>query len=166
MADSVQRSASEGYDAMADGARRTASNLSESTKAAGQRTMQTGSAFVDLCREQPLVLTGLGIAVGAMIGALLPATETEDRLMGETSDRVKDRAQDLASEQYESAKVVGERALETAQDQAVKQATKQEEAGSEDAANRAKVHEATLAPSEPTNGEWRGQPWKSEDAPL
>jgi ElaB/YqjD/DUF883 family membrane-anchored ribosome-binding protein len=165
MADSVQRSASERYDAIADGARRTASSLSESTKAARQRTLQTGSAFVDLCREQPLIVTGLGIAVGAMIGALLPATETEDRLMGETSDRVKDRAQDLASEQYENAKEVGEHALKTAQDQAVK-ATKQQEGGSEDAVNRAKSHEATLVPDQTENGEWRGQPWKPEDAPL
>lgn len=166
MVDTVQRSASEGYDTVADSARRTASSLSESTKAAGQRTLQTGSAFVDLCREQPLIVTGLGIAVGAMVDALLPASETEDRLMGETSDRVKDRAQDLASEQYESAKEAGERAFDTAQEEAAKEGAKQQQKdGSEEAANRAKAHEATLAPDEPSN-EWRGQPWKAEDAPL
>jgi hypothetical protein len=168
MADSVQRRASEGYDAIADGATRTASRLSETTKAAGQRTLQTGSDFVDLCRGQPLVLTGLGIAVGAMIGALLPVTETEDRLMGETSDRVKDSAQDFASEQYESAKEVGERAFDTAQEEAAKQGAKQQQQddGSKEAASPEKAHEATLAPSEAADGEWRGQARKSEDAPL
>ena len=81
---------------------------------------------------------------------------------------MKDRARDLASEQYESAKEVGERAFDTAQEEAAKQGAKQQqhEGGSEEAANRAKAHEATLAPSEPSDGEWRGQPWKAEDAPL
>lgn len=173
-ADTVQRSASEGYDAVADSARKTASSLSESTKAARQRTLQTGSALVDLCREQPLIVAGLGIAVGAMVGALLPTSEAEDRLMGETSDRVKDRAQDLASEQSESVKEVGERAFDTAQEafdtsqeEAAKEGAKQQQKdGSEPAANRTTAHEATLAPSEPSNAEWKGQPWKAEDAPL
>jgi hypothetical protein len=172
MADQMQRRTSEGYDAVAEEVRRTASTLSESTKAAGQRTLQTGSAFVDLCRGQPLVLAGLGIAAGAMIGALMPSTEAEDRLMGETSDRLKDRAKDLAADQYEGAKEAGERAFDTAQEEAAKQGAKQQqrEGGSDGAANRAKVHEqpdeATLAPGEPSDGEWRGQPWKAEDAPL
>jgi hypothetical protein len=42
-----------------------------------------------LRREQPFLLAGLGIAVGA---ALLPATEAKDRAMGETSDRLKQTA--------------------------------------------------------------------------
>ena len=54
------------------------------------RRMQRG--FFDTLHEQPLVLGAVGLAVGAAIGAALPATETEDEWMGDTRDRLKDRA--------------------------------------------------------------------------
>ncbi|MDE5454065.1 DUF3618 domain-containing protein [Bradyrhizobium sp. CSA112] len=166
MTDSVQRSAAAGYEAAADSARRTASTLSESTKAVGQRTWRTGSTFLDLCREQPLMLTGLGVAVGAMIGALLPATETEDQLMGQTSDRVKERAQDVASEQYQDVKEAGERVVEAVQDEAQQLAGKGEGGSKDEMAGHAKAHEAKLAPEQQADPEWTGQPWKAENAPL
>lgn len=157
--DAVQRSAAAGFDTVADTARRTASSITESTKAAGQRTVQTGSTLLDFCREQPMLLTGLGLAVGALAGALLPATEAENRLMGETSDSLKNRAQDLASEQVEGAKKIGERALDAPADEASQQA--------EGAAQEAKADEATLVPhSETTERETRGQPWSADNAPL
>ncbi|WP_407168658.1 DUF3618 domain-containing protein [Bradyrhizobium sp. ORS 111] len=157
--DAVQHRAAAGYDAVADTARRTASSINESAKAAGQRTLQTGSTFVEFCREQPMLLTGLGIAVGALVGALLPATQAENRLVGETSDRLKERAQDLASEQVEGAKEVGERALDAAADEVSQQA--------EGVAQEAKADEATLVPgSETSERETRGQPWSPKNAPL
>jgi hypothetical protein len=44
------------------------------------------------------------LAIGAIMGALIPSTETEDRLMGETSDQMKDKARSLADEQIDNAK--------------------------------------------------------------
>jgi hypothetical protein len=121
--------------------------------------LQSGSSFLDFCREQPMLLTGLGIAVGALAGALLPTTEAENRFMGETSDSVKERAQDLASEQVEGAKEIGERALDAAADEASQQA--------EGAAQEAKADDATLVPrSETSERETRGRPWSPENAPL
>jgi hypothetical protein len=110
-----------------------------------------------------MLLTGLGIAVGALVGALLPATEAENRLMGETSDSVKERAQDLASEQAERAKKIGERALDAGAGEASQQA--------EGAAQEARAEEATLMPhaqshSETSERETRGQPWTADNAPL
>jgi len=157
--DAVQRSAAAGYETVADTARRTASSITESTKAVGHRTLQTGSSCLDFCREQPMLLTGLGIAVGALVGALLPTTEAENRLMGETSDSVKERAQDLASEQVEDAKKIGERALDAGIDEASHHA--------EGAAQEAKADEATLVPhSETTERETQGRPWSADNAPL
>jgi hypothetical protein len=47
-----------------------------------------------LLHEQPLMLGALGLAAGAIIGALLPTTEHEDRWLGSARDRtVKDLAQ-------------------------------------------------------------------------
>jgi hypothetical protein len=55
-------------------------------------------------REQPLVLAAIGVAIGAAIGAALPSTRTENELLGEASDRVKETAAEVAGEQYEKAK--------------------------------------------------------------
>jgi hypothetical protein len=44
------------------------------------------------------------MALGAIIGALIPPTEAEDQLMGETSDQIKDQAGIIASDQIEAAK--------------------------------------------------------------
>ena len=39
-----------------------------------------------------------------MIGALLPSTQIEDELVGETSDAAKQRLRQMAGEEYEKAK--------------------------------------------------------------
>jgi ElaB/YqjD/DUF883 family membrane-anchored ribosome-binding protein len=63
-----------------------------------------------LMREQPLVLGAIGVALGAAIGSLIPATRAEDRLMGETRDAAAGRAQAAVQEGYEKAKeVAGDR---------------------------------------------------------
>jgi hypothetical protein len=83
--------------------------------------MSSSRALFDFCREQPLVLAGIGVAVGAALGAMLPATEAEDRLMGEASDDLKEKAQDFAGEQIEKAKAVGGHAYEAAGQEAQRQ---------------------------------------------
>jgi len=57
-----------------------------------------------LMHEQPMLMAGIGLAVGAAIAALLPVTRTENRLMGEASDRMKRRVRDTAAQQFEAAK--------------------------------------------------------------
>jgi hypothetical protein len=159
--------------AMAETMQRTGA----ATKAAAQRTLQSGSTLIDFCREQPLVLAGVGIAMGAIIGALLPATAAENRLMGETSDRVKERARDLASQQHEaagesaakSAEQAAEPTFDTAQEKAAHAPSSERKAAEwQDDAKEGTVEptsdEPTLAPKGPD--ESRGQPWSAQDAPL
>lgn len=164
--DSMQRAASSGYQTMADTARR----ISGSTKDATQRTLQSGNALIEFCRGQPMIVAGLGLAIGAMVGALLPSSETEDQLMGETSDRAKEHAQDFATEQYESAKKVGGRALDAATEEAAKQASEQETArdsrGTGEASVDPRTDGATLVPSDQSEPEASGQPWSANDAPV
>jgi hypothetical protein len=54
-------------------------------------------SFGDFCSEQPLVLPGLGLALGAALGAAFRSTASESWLMGESSDELKEKAKDLAS---------------------------------------------------------------------
>jgi hypothetical protein len=51
-----------------------------------------------LIDEQPLILGALGIAVGAALGASLPRTRQEDRLMGEARDELLHRADETGGE--------------------------------------------------------------------
>jgi hypothetical protein len=89
-----------------------ASTLTDSASVLLERASATSRGLKDLSRDQPLVLAGIGFAIGAAIGASLPRTETEDRLAGETSDSFKERVRDVTEEQLEKAKSIGERAYE------------------------------------------------------
>jgi hypothetical protein len=66
----------------------------------------------DFCCDQPLVLAGLGVALGAAVGAAFPSTETEDQLMGESSDELKERTRAFAQQQYEKSRSTAEAALD------------------------------------------------------
>jgi hypothetical protein len=87
----------------------------------GLKTFGSGAAITsrdlfDFCREQPLVLAGLGIAIGAAIGAAFPSTETEHQAMGEASDEIKEQTRAFAKEQYVKSKSTAEAVLDTVHD--------------------------------------------------
>ena len=98
--------------ASADAAYRSTSNaVSEAAQKAGDTAAAVGRnaaaatrTLADFCNEQPLVIAGLGLALGAALGSVLPSTETERRLMGAPSDSVKRRARGVASRIYQQAK--------------------------------------------------------------
>jgi uncharacterized protein YgbK (DUF1537 family) len=80
------------------------------------------AAFVT---EQPLLCAAIGVAIGAALASLLPATETEDKLMGEASDAVKGTVGRVGSEALESAKNVASKVAEGTQT-AVREAVNEE----------------------------------------
>ena len=66
------------------------------------------SNLTEVFRAQPLALGAIGLAIGAGIAAALPPTEVEATYLGETSDAVKAKATEVASEQADHAtKVAG-----------------------------------------------------------
>lgn len=77
---------------------------------------RAGEGFGRMMDEQPLVVAALGVALGAVIGAMLPSTEREDRLLGEASDRTKERAKELGAEQYERAREKVKEGTQTVRD--------------------------------------------------
>jgi len=118
----------------ADSSRETIEQTAESVRSGATRAFeitreQAGMARerVDrLLHEQPLMLGALGLAAGAIIGALLPTSEHEDRLLGEVRDKaVKDVAQKSRA------------GLENALDQVAPSATaERRNAGDEDSRGR------------------------------
>ena len=54
--------------------------------------------------DNAVLIGGLGIAIGAIIAASLPATRSEASVLGEASDGVKRAATDAAQSGFEAAK--------------------------------------------------------------
>jgi ElaB/YqjD/DUF883 family membrane-anchored ribosome-binding protein len=95
---------------------RTNEMARKTTSAVATRASNAGSSIAQLAREQPLLVAGIGFAVGVAVGALLPLTRTENELLGEQAEKLKDSASELASEGYEKAKVVAQRTYQAAAD--------------------------------------------------
>ncbi|CAN7619092.1 DUF3618 domain-containing protein [Phenylobacterium sp. LjRoot219] len=90
--------AGEGLSSMAASTRDKASQ-------AGREAQRT---FLDALESEPLLIAGLGLVVGAAIGAALPATRTESQMMGETRDRMLERGKELAQAGMEKAGVAAQ----------------------------------------------------------
>ncbi|MGX5843529.1 hypothetical protein ACWGTI_22670 [Mesorhizobium sp. ArgA1] len=101
-----------------------ASSVSDSASQYGASTVDQASkataAAVDMLRQEPLVLAALGLAFGTAVGALLPRTDFEDQQLGETSDAVREKANDLLHQGVEEAKDVAAQAYQTVKDEADK----------------------------------------------
>lgn len=99
--------ARDGWDHAGSYGRRAAGYTERGTRAVG-----------DFLKDEPLLAGAIGIAVGATIGALLPSTEVEDQLFGETRDRLADEAERLAAEQFELAKEKAGEVYQTVKEEA------------------------------------------------
>lgn len=73
---------------------------------------RTRDEVIDLIDRHPLLAGAVVFAVGGMIAASLPVTRQENRLLGDTSDELKRRTQDMASEGLEQAKSVARQVYE------------------------------------------------------
>jgi len=106
-------------------ARGTAHYGSSAARGTGRGAQNLASTASDLMNREPLITAALGLAVGAVIGALLPRTQTEDEQFGAMSDDVKEQAKTFASDSIDQAKDVATNvATETyaaAKDEAQKQ---------------------------------------------
>lgn len=80
---------------MTEGARHQMSRLGGAAREQGQRAR---AGFTEMVDEQPLLMAAAAFVLGAALGALLPSTRREDRLMGETRDDLAHRASEMGRE--------------------------------------------------------------------
>jgi ElaB/YqjD/DUF883 family membrane-anchored ribosome-binding protein len=78
------------------------SRFARAADATRARTRRTQYRVVSQIERQPLLLGGIAIALGALLGAVIPATEYEDRIVGELRDRAVERAKKMGERQYQN----------------------------------------------------------------
>jgi ElaB/YqjD/DUF883 family membrane-anchored ribosome-binding protein len=105
-------------DQMKESAQGVGDSVAETAAHTRQQAIETGRQIKNrasgLIHEQPLLVAGIGLALGAALAAILPTTRLEDRLMGETSDNLKKSLGDAASEQLQAAKETAGRVADEA----------------------------------------------------
>lgn len=84
---------------------------------AGQVQRQA-KGFWQTVEENPLAVGALGALLGGIVGLLLPETEREHQVMGETRDRVLGSVQEVAGQTAEKVQQVAKEAARTAADEA------------------------------------------------
>jgi len=94
----TSRASSGGSRHAAGGRRRSPPQVS---RRAPGLSRQVQDQVYELGRQYPVLLGVVGLAVGAALGGLLDPTEAENRMLGEASDRLKQRAREMVGEQYE-----------------------------------------------------------------
>jgi hypothetical protein len=71
---------------------------------ARQTAMQARSRWGGMMNDNPMALGIAALAAGALVGAALPRTETENQYLGETRDSLVESARAMAHDSVDSAR--------------------------------------------------------------
>jgi ElaB/YqjD/DUF883 family membrane-anchored ribosome-binding protein len=77
-----------------------------------QAVNRSRTAFDEIIERNPLLVGGVAFAIGAFIASSLPGSRAEDRLFGDSSDAVKDKASEVVSRGVEQAKNIASEVAE------------------------------------------------------
>jgi hypothetical protein len=86
---------------VSDAASRASEYVNDARYRARRTTRRAQNSFDRVMRENPLALGAAATLIGAAIGMTLPATETENEMMGDARDNVVERARGMASDAAE-----------------------------------------------------------------
>ncbi|MFD2238874.1 DUF3618 domain-containing protein [Aureimonas populi] len=81
-------------------------------------------SFLDTLQEEPLIVGAVALAIGAAVGAALPATRREDALFGEARDRLRDDAVDYGRDALSKAEHVASEAYKAGSEEAERKGLK------------------------------------------
>ena len=111
MAGSVGSAAQNAGDAIGDAAHHAGGAIAHSGLAIGQ----SGSSLARTLGESPIMLGALGLAAGALLGALLPQSEQEEAALGGVAGQARDMARDLGQQAADGGGHVAQAVLDKGQ---------------------------------------------------
>lgn len=105
-----------------DTVRERAADLSwRARERARYQARQARVGFWQTMEERPLAVGAAALALGVVAGLMIPSTRKEDELMGETRDRLMERAREVGGEALEKGKQVASVAVDTLKEEAERQ---------------------------------------------
>jgi len=81
----------------------------------GEQVKQGARKAVGVAQENPLGLAAGSLAVGFLVGMLLPASRVEDQKLGRVADDVKEKAKETGQEALDRGKQVAQDVADNAQ---------------------------------------------------
>lgn len=107
-ASSAASSVRHGASSAASSVRHGASSATHSVRHGARRASDGMQRLLD---ENPMAAAGIGIAVGALLGALVPSTRKEDEMLGQHSDRLTGKAKEFARSGADTLKDAGRQVM-------------------------------------------------------
>ena len=117
MSDRAGHAASRAREGMHDTAARARLGMHGAADSARRSSRRMTDEYQHLLQEQPLLLGGLGLALGAALGAMMPHSDAEDELLGPYADRMRRDIEQEGKQQYRRARDTAERAVGAAQEE-------------------------------------------------
>jgi hypothetical protein len=102
-ADSLRSSASQYAESARHAAGSVRSTATEAAATAREHVEHARQSFDDMLEQQPLLLGAIGLAAGALVGAVLPMSETEDRVLSDARQRALRTATRAARERLDES---------------------------------------------------------------
>lgn len=102
--ESSRETLSNATDSLRSGAETLQASATRAASATRQQVDHARERMDRLLHEQPLIIGALGLAAGAIIGALVPATDTEQHLIGEVRDKAVRKVAEASRQRYETAR--------------------------------------------------------------
>ncbi|MCA9972178.1 MAG: DUF3618 domain-containing protein [Anaerolineales bacterium] len=126
----------------------------EQLEARARRTVRrTKRTFWETMNENPLAVGATAVAVGALVGMALPASEPENRWMGESRDHLVEEAKEAVQETVQKAQTVAQEAKDAAVETAKREAEKQNlPFGEKESAGRSETEQTSRTASQTTSG--------------
>ena len=105
----VKQRATDGSSSASEKMKASSDQVQEALQHQGR---QIKGSFHYLLQEQPLALAAIGIALGAAIGAALPSTEQENKVMGQASDKLTSKAKTSVDKTWQNVSGVGKQIVD------------------------------------------------------
>ena len=103
VSDRVSQRVEQGVDTMSDQFERMGDRMSDVPDELGYRVQDLSEQARNLIEDSPLAVGAVAVAVGTAIGAALPSTSTERRVLGPAAERAIGTAEEKATEALDQA---------------------------------------------------------------